>query len=216
MYTLGLHADLSGDQKAVGRAQERGLRLAVDEFNSRADSPFVLAVKTVDDGGDPARAPKAAAKLVADRSVLAVIGPTTDATALASLAAYDAASLPLIAVSPGATVLGVMGSRSFLHARVTDTVLPFYLDAYVRGTAKSRTVGIVDDRAADAYGWEISSTLANILRKERQLYRAEGGQRPAHRLRANPGCPARRGRGLRGVRRLPRPGGAAGPGTGQS
>ncbi|MFF0033079.1 bifunctional serine/threonine-protein kinase/ABC transporter substrate-binding protein [Streptomyces avermitilis] len=167
-YTLGLHADLSGDQKAVGRAQERGLRLAVDEFNARAGSPFALAVKAVDDGGDPARASEAAAQFVADRSVLAVIGPTTDATALASLAAYDAASLPLIAVSPGATVLGVRGSRSFLHARVTDTVLPFYLDAYVRGTAKSRTVGIVDDRAADAYAWEISSTLANLLRKERQ------------------------------------------------
>ncbi|MEU6256772.1 bifunctional serine/threonine-protein kinase/ABC transporter substrate-binding protein [Streptomyces sp. NPDC047043] len=168
VHTLGLHADLSGDQKAVGRAQERGLRLAVDEFNARAGSPFVLAVKTVDDGGDPARAAEAAKKLVADRSVLAVIGPTTDATALASLATYDAASLPLIAVSPGATVLGVMGSRSFLHARVTDTILPFYLDAYLRGTAKSRAVGIVDDRAADAYAWEISSTLANILRKARQ------------------------------------------------
>ncbi|MER5433525.1 bifunctional serine/threonine-protein kinase/ABC transporter substrate-binding protein [Streptomyces sp. NPDC002588] len=168
VHTLGLHADLSGDQKTVGRAQERGLRLAVDEFNSRADKPFTLAVKTVDDGGDPARSVAAAKKLVADRSVLAVIGPTTDATALAALATYDAASLPLIAVSPGATVLGVMGSRSFLHARVTDTILPFYLDAYLRGTAKSRTVGIVDDRAADTYGWEISSTLANILRKERQ------------------------------------------------
>jgi ABC-type branched-subunit amino acid transport system substrate-binding protein len=168
VYTLGLHADLSGDQKAVGRAQERGLRLAVDEFNARPGSPFRLAVKTVDDGGDPARSVTAARKLVADRSVLAVIGPTTDATALASLATYDAASLPLIAVSPGATVLGVSGSRSFLHARVTDTVLPFYLDAYLRGTAKSRTVGIVDDRAADAYGWELSSTLANILRQARQ------------------------------------------------
>lgn len=163
-YTLALHADLSGDQKAVGRAQERGLRLAVDEFNSRADRPFTLAVKTADDGGDPARAPETAKRLVADRSVLAVIGPTTDATALAALATYDAASLPLIAVSPGATVLGVTGSRSFLHARVTDTVLPFYLDAYLRGTAGSRTVGIVDDRAADAYAWEISSTLANVLR----------------------------------------------------
>ncbi|MFF4349244.1 bifunctional serine/threonine-protein kinase/ABC transporter substrate-binding protein [Streptomyces sp. NPDC001530] len=168
VYTLGLHADLTGDQKAVGRAQERGLRLAVDEFNSRANSPFVLDVKTVDDGGDPARSVAAAKKLVADRAVLAVIGPTTDATALASLATYDAASLPLIAVSPGATVLGVMGSRSILHARVTDTVLPFYLDAYLRGTAMSRTVGIVDDRAADAYAWEISSTLAKILRDARQ------------------------------------------------
>ncbi|MFI7504773.1 bifunctional serine/threonine-protein kinase/ABC transporter substrate-binding protein [Streptomyces sp. NPDC049687] len=168
VHTLGLHADLTGEQKAVGRAQERGLRLAVDAFNSRADKPFTLALRTVDDGGDPARSVAAAKKLVADRSVLAVIGPTTDATALASLATYDAASLPLIAVSPGATVLTVMGSRSFLHARVTDTILPFYLDAYLRGTAKSRTVGIVDDRAADAYAWEISSTLANILRKERQ------------------------------------------------
>ncbi|MDC0766767.1 bifunctional serine/threonine-protein kinase/ABC transporter substrate-binding protein [Streptomyces sp. HD] len=165
VYTLGLHADLTGDQKAVGRAQERGLRLAVHEFNSRAGKPFTLAVKTVDDGGDPARAPEAAKELVADRSVLAVIGPTTDATALASLATYDAASLPLIAVTPGATVLQVMGSRSFLHTRVTDTILPLYLDAYLRGTAKSRTVGIVDDRAADAYAWEISSTLADILRK---------------------------------------------------
>ncbi|NUT28683.1 MAG: ABC transporter substrate-binding protein [Streptomyces sp.] len=165
VYTLGLHADLTGDQKAVGRAQERGLRLAVHEFNSRAGKPLTLAVKTVDDGGDPARAPEAARKLVADRSVLAVIGPTTDATALASLATYDAASLPLIAVTPGATVLQVMGSRSFLHARVTDTLLPLYLDVYLRGTAKSRTVGIVDDRAADAYAWEISSTLADALRK---------------------------------------------------
>ncbi|MFF4655654.1 ABC transporter substrate-binding protein [Streptomyces sp. NPDC001381] len=168
VHTIGLHADLSGDQKAVGRAQERGLRLAVDEFNSRENKPFTLAVRTVDDGGDPDRAPEAAKRLVADRSVLAVIGPTTDATALASLAPYDAASLPLIAVSPGATVLGVMGSRSFLHARVTDTILPFYLNAYLRGTAKARTIGIVDDRAADAYAWEISSTLARILRDDRQ------------------------------------------------
>ncbi|HET6358931.1 bifunctional serine/threonine-protein kinase/ABC transporter substrate-binding protein [Streptomyces sp.] len=167
VHTIGLHADLTGDQRLVGRAQESGLRLAVDEFNSRKDKPFTLVVKTVDDGGDPARAPAVAKQLVADRSVVAVIGPTTDATAQASLAAYDAALLPVIAVSPGATVLAVMGSRSFFHARVTDTILPFYLSAYLRGTAKSRTIGIVDDRAADAHAWEISSTLSQILRKDR-------------------------------------------------
>ncbi|GGW60313.1 hypothetical protein GCM10010503_42020 [Streptomyces lucensis JCM 4490] len=166
VHTIGLHADLSGDQRATGRAQERGLRLAVEEFNSRRGRPFTLAVRAEDDGGDPARAPGAARRLVADPSVLAVIGPTTDATALAALATYDAASLPLIAVSPGATALTVTGSRSLLQARVTDTILPFYLNAYLRGTAKSRTVGIVDDRAADAYAWELSSTLTTILRKD--------------------------------------------------
>jgi ABC-type branched-subunit amino acid transport system substrate-binding protein len=168
VHTIGLHADLTGDQKTVGQAQEKGLRLAVAEFNAHADRPFTLAVKTVDDGGDPAKAPAAAEQLVSDRSVLAVIGPTTDATAQASLATYDAALLPVIAVSPGATVLTVMGSRSLLHARPTDTILPFYLSAYLRGTAKSRTIGIVDDRAADAYAWEISSTLSRVLRDARQ------------------------------------------------
>ncbi|MFE8014610.1 bifunctional serine/threonine-protein kinase/ABC transporter substrate-binding protein [Streptomyces antibioticus] len=165
--TIGLHADLSGDHRTVGRAQERGLRLAVAEFNADARRPFTLAVRTVDDGGDPGRSRAAAAELVADRSVLTVIGATTDATTLASLAAYDAASLPLIAVAPGGSALGAAGSRSFLQARVTDTVLPFYLDVYLRGTAGSRSVGIVDDRAADAYAWEISSTLTRIRQKAR-------------------------------------------------
>ncbi|MEU7416490.1 bifunctional serine/threonine-protein kinase/ABC transporter substrate-binding protein [Streptomyces antibioticus] len=165
--TIGLHADLSGDQRTVGRAQERGLRLAVAEFNADARRPFTLAVRTVDDGGDPGRSRAAAAELVADRSVLAVIGATTDATTLASLATYDAASLPLIAVAPGGSALGAAGSRSFLQARVTDTVLPFYLDVYLRGTAGSRSVGIIDDRAADAYAWEISSTLTRIRQKGR-------------------------------------------------
>jgi serine/threonine protein kinase/ABC-type branched-subunit amino acid transport system substrate-binding protein len=168
VHTIGLHADLTGDQKVIGRAQEKGLRLAVAEFNARKDRPFTLAVKTVDDAGDPAKSPTAAGQLVADRSVVAVIGPTTDATAQAALATYDAALLPVIAVSPGAIVLTVMGSRSFLQARPTDTTLPFYLSAYLRGTAKSRTVGIVDDRAADAYSWAISSTLSQVLREQRE------------------------------------------------
>lgn len=37
-YTLALHADLSGADKATGRAQERGLRLAVEQFNAPADA----------------------------------------------------------------------------------------------------------------------------------------------------------------------------------
>ncbi|MEU3275897.1 bifunctional serine/threonine-protein kinase/ABC transporter substrate-binding protein [Streptomyces antibioticus] len=165
--TIGLHADLSGDHRSVGRAQERGLRVAVAEFNADARRPFTLAVRTVDDGGDPGRSRAAAAELVADRSVLAVIGTTTDATTLASLATYDAASLSLVAVAPGGSALGAAGSRSFLQARVTDTVLPFYLDVYLRGTAGSRSVGIIDDRAADAYAWEVSSTLTRIRQKAR-------------------------------------------------
>lgn len=52
-WIIGVQADLSGPGSAAGRAQERGVRLAVERFNSRADKPFTLRVKTRDDRGRP-------------------------------------------------------------------------------------------------------------------------------------------------------------------
>ncbi|MDX3862873.1 bifunctional serine/threonine-protein kinase/ABC transporter substrate-binding protein [Streptomyces europaeiscabiei] len=161
-YTVALHGDLSGDQRATGKAQERGLRLAVEEFNARRNAPFQVDVRAVDDAGDPAESARLAKRLADDPSVLAVVGPTTDATALSALAAYDAALLPVLAVSPGAIALVVQGFRSFLHARLPDSVLPLYLDAVLRST-RPRRIGVVVDRAADSYSAEVSSSLSRQL-----------------------------------------------------
>lgn len=98
-WVIGVHADLTGAQEAAGRAQERGVRLAVDRFNSLTDKPFTLAVKVLDDGGDPARSVRVAEEFARDRDVLAVIGPTGDAATGAALPAYDEAVLPLLTVS---------------------------------------------------------------------------------------------------------------------
>ncbi|WP_200307255.1 bifunctional serine/threonine-protein kinase/ABC transporter substrate-binding protein [Streptomyces adelaidensis] len=168
-YTVALHGDLSGDRRDTGKAQERGLRLAVAEFNARDDAPFHVDVRAVDDAGDPAAAARIAKELADDESVLAVVGPTTDTTAQSALAAYDAVLLPVVLVSPGAINLSVQGFRSLLHARLPDTLLPFYIDAFLRGT-RPRKVGVVVDRAADNYGWEISSTLSRQLQTAAQPY----------------------------------------------
>ncbi|MFJ7058129.1 bifunctional serine/threonine-protein kinase/ABC transporter substrate-binding protein [Streptomyces microflavus] len=98
-WVIGVHADLTGAQKAAGRAQERGVRLAVDRFNSLTGKPFTLAVKVLDDGGDPARSARVAEEFARDRDVLAVIGPTGDAATGTALPAYDEAVLPLLTVS---------------------------------------------------------------------------------------------------------------------
>lgn len=161
-YTVALHGDLSGDQRATGTAQERGLRLAVEQFNARRDAPFQVGVRAEDDGGDPAEAARLAKRLADDPTVLAVVGPTTDATALSALAAYDAALLPVLAVSPGAIALSVQGFRSFLHTRLPDSLLPFFIDPFLRST-RPRKVGVVMDRAADSYGWEITGNLTKQL-----------------------------------------------------
>lgn len=168
-YTVALHGDLSGDQRDTGRAQENGLRLAVAEFNARRDAPFQVEVRAEDDAGDAAEAARVAKRLADDPAVLAVVGPTTDVTAQSALAAYDAALLPVVAVSPGAIALSVQGFRSFLHARLPDSLLPFYMDAFLRST-RPRRVGVVVDRAADNYGWEVSANLSKQLRSAGQPY----------------------------------------------
>ncbi|MFF3611887.1 bifunctional serine/threonine-protein kinase/ABC transporter substrate-binding protein [Streptomyces sp. NPDC002580] len=163
VHTLALHGDLSGPQRETGRAQERGLRLAVAEFNARADAPFTVKVRAVDDGGDPVASARLAAELTDDPAVLAVVGPTTDDTGQAALAKYDAGLLPVVAVSPGATSLSIQGFRSFLHARLPDAVLPIYVSNYLRGAGRSRKVGIVIDRPAGNYGTNLGSSLSNAL-----------------------------------------------------
>ncbi|MFF7389220.1 bifunctional serine/threonine-protein kinase/ABC transporter substrate-binding protein [Streptomyces scabiei] len=168
-YTVALHGDLSGDARESGRAQENGVRLAVAEFNARRDAPFRVEVRAEDDAGDPAASARVAKRLADDPAVLAVVGPTTDAAAQSALAAYDAALLPVLAVSPGAISLSVQGFRSFLHARLPDSLLPFYMDAFLRST-RPRRVGVVVDRAADNYGWEVSANLSKQLRLAGQSY----------------------------------------------
>ncbi|SHI26221.1 bifunctional serine/threonine-protein kinase/ABC transporter substrate-binding protein [Streptomyces sp. 3214.6] len=163
VHTVAMHGDLSGPQRDTGRAQERGLRLAVAEFNARGDAPFTVKVRAVDDAGDPATSARLATELADDPAVLAVVGPTTDATAQTALAKYDAGLLPVVAVSPGGINLVLQGFRSFLLGRLPDSVLPVYVSNYLRGTARSRKVGIVLDRPAGNYGSELASSLSNAL-----------------------------------------------------
>ncbi|MET8164566.1 bifunctional serine/threonine-protein kinase/ABC transporter substrate-binding protein [Streptomyces sp. NPDC005329] len=160
VHTLALHGDLSGPQRESGRAQERGLRLAVAEFNARGDAPFTVKVRAVDDKGDPATSARLAAELADDPAVLAVIGPTTDATAQAALTKYDAGLVPVIAVSPGSVSLVIQGFRSFLLGRLPDSVLAVYMSNYLRGKARSRKVGLVVDRPAGNYGTDLGTSLS--------------------------------------------------------
>ncbi|NUP25075.1 MAG: hypothetical protein HOZ81_55260, partial [Streptomyces sp.] len=42
---VALHADLSGSGRTLGRAQENGVRLAVDHLNSRRGRGFDVALQ---------------------------------------------------------------------------------------------------------------------------------------------------------------------------
>ncbi|MFE6840546.1 ABC transporter substrate-binding protein, partial [Streptomyces sp. NPDC057705] len=115
-WVIGLHADLSGPQKAAGQAQERGVRLAVDAFNSRKDKPFTLTVATADDAGRADRSAAAATGLIANRDLFAVIGPTGNDSVIPCLELYGESSVPLVTVSALATTFSVADRRSFFQS----------------------------------------------------------------------------------------------------
>ncbi|ROQ70487.1 serine/threonine protein kinase [Streptomyces sp. 840.1] len=154
-WIIGVQADLSGPRRAAGRSQERGVRLAVKQFNSRAEKPFTLTVKALDDGGDPARAVRAAAQFTRDRDVLAVVGPTGDDTTEAVLTAYDEAMLPVVTVSSLQLSYKAASRKSFFQAAPTDAALcaPVIRRLVLRPDVER--LGVLLDRAGGQSAYQV-------------------------------------------------------------
>ncbi|WP_329385422.1 bifunctional serine/threonine-protein kinase/ABC transporter substrate-binding protein [Streptomyces sp. NBC_01716] len=162
-YVVGLHADLSGRDKAAGRAQERGARLAVADHNARADRPFDLALRVRDDGGDAKRAEATAGRFVAEDEVFAVIGPTGVAGVEAVAARYQEALLPLVTVSCDSDAVSSVGTKAFFQLRPDGNSLTTGLvDYLVRARGDRRTV-LVDDQAAGRTSQRLVVNLADTL-----------------------------------------------------
>ncbi|MFD3542356.1 bifunctional serine/threonine-protein kinase/ABC transporter substrate-binding protein [Streptomyces sp. NPDC058662] len=153
-WTIGVHADLSGPGRAAGLAQERGVRLAVDAFNSRPDKPFTLTVQSADDAGRADRSEAAAAGLAANRDVLAVIGPTGNDSVTPCLEVYGEAALPLLTVSALAISFAVTDRRSFFQSSTPSFVQGSALNIQLGEKQGIRRVGVLCDRAGDPQGWQ--------------------------------------------------------------
>ncbi|WP_329391035.1 bifunctional serine/threonine-protein kinase/ABC transporter substrate-binding protein [Streptomyces sp. NBC_01716] len=161
-WILGVQADLTGPQKAVGQGQERGVRLAVEQFNSRADKPFTLTLKSVDDRGDATRAAKVARTLAADRDLLAVIGSTGDETTGASLGGYDERQIPQLTASSAQSPYGTSDPRHFLQAVPSYTHLPATAAFSLRAQG-ARRVGVLIDRGGGMPAWQLGNTMFQNL-----------------------------------------------------
>ncbi|MQS35272.1 bifunctional serine/threonine-protein kinase/ABC transporter substrate-binding protein [Streptomyces katsurahamanus] len=151
-HTIGLHADLSGPGRASGLAHQRGMQLAIADHNAREDKAFRLALRTEDDAGNPAKALRAADRLAADPSVVAVVGPTGHELREELVARYDAARLTLVVVATGTSTVEP-GIR--LHHCVTrplDGVLAAGLISYLTHTRPAERILLVEDTADSGLG----------------------------------------------------------------
>ncbi len=161
--TIALQADLSGPGAALGKAQERGARLAVADLNAREDRPFELALRVQDDGGDPGRAEQVALALAADTDIAAVVGPTgTDACSAAATPFRDGALpwLPVSATLPSpARELG----DAYFPARLADTYLDVPLLAWVGHRTETVRAAVVNDHHGGERSWQFHRTFSREL-----------------------------------------------------
>lgn len=160
---VALHADLTGDQRTAGLAQESGVRLAVDHLNSRAGRGFDLALQVQDDAGSPTRAQRIARQLSADDRVSSVIGPTTDACAKAVLEQYRKALLPMVCVSVGLDGVSAERYRTYAATRPPDRSLAAPLVAHLVRTVRARRTVLIDDTAEGDFSWELCADVAQAL-----------------------------------------------------
>ncbi|MFW6722610.1 bifunctional serine/threonine-protein kinase/ABC transporter substrate-binding protein [Streptomyces sp. MAR4 CNY-716] len=169
VHTIALHAALTGDQKAAGVAQERGARLAVARHNARDDVRFRLSLVTYDDGGEAGRARDVAREVLGERTVRAVLGPTTVETLRAAVPLYGEESMPTVDVSVDAEAAGVATSDvpSLVATRLGGAVHHHpILDYLTRVQGVVRTA-VVEDRAGGA-------TVRGIVNSLREAPPGEG------------------------------------------
>ncbi|WP_326654187.1 bifunctional serine/threonine-protein kinase/ABC transporter substrate-binding protein [Streptomyces sp. NBC_01750] len=161
---VALHADLSGSGRTTGRAQENGVRLAVDRLNSRAGRGFDLALQVHDDEGSTARARQVARRLAADERVRAVLGPTTDACAKATLGLYQQALLPMVSVSVGLDDVSPTTYRVYTATRPNDATLAAPVVAYLVRTAGAHNTVLIDDAAEGDFSWRLCAGVDEAVR----------------------------------------------------
>jgi branched-chain amino acid transport system substrate-binding protein len=159
-YKIGWQGPLSGDNQQLGINEINGSKLAVDQANAKGDLGFKLVLVESDDGGDAAKAPAAAAKLIQDPAILGVIGPAFSGPTSATGKTYAAANMGMISGSATNATLTSSGFTTFHRVVPTDGVEGTQAADWL--AKKFKKVFVVDDTTT--YGKGVGDVVAKEIK----------------------------------------------------
>jgi len=152
---IGHVGPISGANAHLGKDNENGAKMAVEELNAKGFKINGKAVKfvllTEDDAADPKQGTAAAQKLV-DAKVNGVIGHLNSGTTVPASKIYFDAGIPQI--SPSATTPQYTKQKFNTAFRVVanDNKLGGTLGRYAVEKLQARKIAIIDDRTAYGQG----------------------------------------------------------------
>ena len=162
---IGHVAPLTGGIAHLGKDNENGARLAVDEANAAGvklggqDVKFVLVAE--DDQADPKVGTTVAQKLV-DAKVAGVVGHLNSGTSIPASPIYNQAGIPVISGSATNPKLTEQGFRNQFRVVGRDDQQGPAIASYIASERKPKVVAVIDD--ATAYGEGIANEVEKTLK----------------------------------------------------
>jgi len=159
-YTIAFQGPLSGDNQQLGINEVNGVELAIEEANKDDSLGFKLKLLKSDDGGTPEKAPAAAAQVLQDSSVMAVVGPSFSGASQAVGKKYGDAGLAIVNPSASNGELQDQGFKTWHRVMPND-----YAEAPAAGAwlaTQAKKVIVISDKSA--YGDGVAQSVTKELK----------------------------------------------------
>jgi len=155
VVTIGHVSPVSGAIAHLGKDNEYGARMAIEELNAAGvtmDGHKVrLELMAEDDTADPKQATAVAQKLV-DAKVAGVIGHLNSGTTIPASKIYSDAGIPQISPSATNPKYTRQGYKTAFRVVADDVQLGSTLGKYAVSTLKAQKIAVIDDRTAYGQG----------------------------------------------------------------
>jgi branched-chain amino acid transport system substrate-binding protein len=171
---IGHVGPVSGAIAHLGKDNEYGARLAIEELNAKGVSIGGKKVKfelvAEDDAADPKQGTAAAQKLV-DAKVSGVVGHLNSGTTIPASKIYSDAGIPQISPSSTNPKYTRQGYKTAFRVVADDVHLGGTLGRYAVNELKGKSIAVIDDRTA--YGQGVAEEFEKAVK-------AAGGNLVAH------------------------------------
>ncbi|MQA21024.1 MULTISPECIES: branched-chain amino acid ABC transporter substrate-binding protein [Rugamonas] len=163
---IGHVAPVSGPSAHLGKDNENGAKMAVEELNAKGikigGKPVKFVLVLEDDGGDPKQGTAVAQKLV-DAKVNGVIGHLNSGTTIPASKIYFDAGIPEISPATTQTKYTQQGFNSAFRVVANDAKLGGTLGAYAVNKMGVKKIAVIDDRTS--YGQGVAEEFVKGAKK---------------------------------------------------
>ncbi|MEB4589532.1 branched-chain amino acid ABC transporter substrate-binding protein [Candidatus Thiothrix sp. Deng01] len=153
LVKLGQSSPLTGPQAHIGKDNDNGARLAIDEINAGkpviGGKPVTFEILSEDDQADPKTATIVAQRLV-DEGVVGVIGHLNSGATIPASKVYSDNDIPQVSPSATAIKYTAQGFKTAYRVMTNDEQQGKVLGAYAAKLGKK--VAIIDDQTAYGQG----------------------------------------------------------------